>query len=217
MASSSRSDDKPSLSYRDAGVDIDAGNALVERIKPLAAATRRPGDFVEYLAARFAFPEQECLNNDALSLCLYGCTVRFLPVRLAIGKEHNHSRCARPSVCFEFLECRENASGEIRAAGFRQTPQCTNDLAAIRCHGLGKFTVPVEADDTDLDIASRREVLDQADGARGAKVFRIGALETRRRIHDKNHVEILHATDCRRDALYLDGSFAPARDEVGGR
>ncbi len=33
----------PSLSYRDAGVDIDAGNALVERIKPLAAATTRPG------------------------------------------------------------------------------------------------------------------------------------------------------------------------------
>ena len=43
MASSTRSDDKSSLSYRDAGVDIDAGNALVERIKPLAAATRRPG------------------------------------------------------------------------------------------------------------------------------------------------------------------------------
>jgi len=40
---SSRSDDNPSLSYRDAGVDIDAGNALIERIKPLAAATRRPG------------------------------------------------------------------------------------------------------------------------------------------------------------------------------
>ncbi|MGY6554015.1 MAG: phosphoribosylformylglycinamidine cyclo-ligase [Wenzhouxiangella sp.] len=32
----------PGLSYRDAGVDIDAGNALVERIKPLVAATRRP-------------------------------------------------------------------------------------------------------------------------------------------------------------------------------
>lgn len=31
------------LSYRDAGVDIDAGNALVERIKPAAAATKRPG------------------------------------------------------------------------------------------------------------------------------------------------------------------------------
>ena len=31
------------LTYADAGVDIDAGNALVERIKPAAAATRRPG------------------------------------------------------------------------------------------------------------------------------------------------------------------------------
>ena len=34
---------KNGLSYRDAGVDIDAGNALVERIKPAAASTSRPG------------------------------------------------------------------------------------------------------------------------------------------------------------------------------
>lgn len=34
---------KNGISYRDAGVDIDAGNTLVERIKPAAAATRRPG------------------------------------------------------------------------------------------------------------------------------------------------------------------------------
>lgn len=31
------------LTYKDAGVDIDAGAALVEAIKPLSAATRRPG------------------------------------------------------------------------------------------------------------------------------------------------------------------------------
>ncbi|MGE4368402.1 MAG: phosphoribosylformylglycinamidine cyclo-ligase [Burkholderiaceae bacterium] len=31
------------LTYRDAGVDIDAGDALVDRIKPLAARTMRPG------------------------------------------------------------------------------------------------------------------------------------------------------------------------------
>src|SRR5689334_5285413 len=30
------------ITYKDAGVDIDAGDALVERIKPLAAATLRP-------------------------------------------------------------------------------------------------------------------------------------------------------------------------------
>ena len=31
------------LTYAEAGVDIDAGNALVEAIKPLVRATRRPG------------------------------------------------------------------------------------------------------------------------------------------------------------------------------
>ena len=34
---------KPSLNYRDSGVDIDAGEALVERIKPLVKRTHRPG------------------------------------------------------------------------------------------------------------------------------------------------------------------------------
>jgi phosphoribosylformylglycinamidine cyclo-ligase len=35
--------DRSSLNYRDAGVNIDAGNSLVEKIKPVAARTRRPG------------------------------------------------------------------------------------------------------------------------------------------------------------------------------
>ncbi len=39
----SMSDRKNGLSYADAGVDIDAGNALVERIKPLVRSTRRAG------------------------------------------------------------------------------------------------------------------------------------------------------------------------------
>lgn len=39
---SAMTDNKPSLSYKDAGVDIDAGNALVDRIKHVAKRTRRP-------------------------------------------------------------------------------------------------------------------------------------------------------------------------------
>ena len=42
MSDSENNSGRPGLSYRDAGVDIDAGGALVERIKPFAAATRRP-------------------------------------------------------------------------------------------------------------------------------------------------------------------------------
>jgi phosphoribosylformylglycinamidine cyclo-ligase len=38
----SNSSEAPSLSYRDAGVDIDAGNQLVEKIKQVTERTRRP-------------------------------------------------------------------------------------------------------------------------------------------------------------------------------
>jgi phosphoribosylformylglycinamidine cyclo-ligase len=40
---SDRKSGRNSLTYKDAGVDIDAGDALVDRIAPLARATRRPG------------------------------------------------------------------------------------------------------------------------------------------------------------------------------
>ena len=42
MTTSDSDSRKSGLSYRDAGVDIDAGDALVERIKPLARRTMRP-------------------------------------------------------------------------------------------------------------------------------------------------------------------------------
>jgi len=48
----------PSLSYRDAGVDIEAGNNLVDAIKPIAARTRRPGvlDGLGGFGAMFEIP-----------------------------------------------------------------------------------------------------------------------------------------------------------------
>ncbi|MBV9523962.1 MAG: phosphoribosylformylglycinamidine cyclo-ligase, partial [Alphaproteobacteria bacterium] len=42
-AESDKSGHNTRRSYREAGVDIDAGNALVEAIKPLARATARRG------------------------------------------------------------------------------------------------------------------------------------------------------------------------------
>lgn len=43
MTNSSKPPSSPGLSYRDAGVDIDAGDALVDRIKPFAKKTMRDG------------------------------------------------------------------------------------------------------------------------------------------------------------------------------
>ncbi|MCU7929192.1 MAG: phosphoribosylformylglycinamidine cyclo-ligase [Candidatus Thiodiazotropha sp. (ex Codakia rugifera)] len=43
MEQESKPSNSTSLSYRDAGVDIDAGNELVERIKPIVKQTFRPG------------------------------------------------------------------------------------------------------------------------------------------------------------------------------
>ncbi len=57
--------ERPSLTYRDAGVDIDAGEQLVERIKPHVARTRRPevlagvggfGAMIELPAGRWQRP-----------------------------------------------------------------------------------------------------------------------------------------------------------------
>ena len=42
MSSDNTPASKTSLSYRDAGVDIDAGNALIDKIKPHAKRTQRP-------------------------------------------------------------------------------------------------------------------------------------------------------------------------------
>ena len=64
-ALSTMNDKTPStLSYRDAGVDIDRGNALVERIKPLVAATKRPGVAGELGGFGGLFAIAECGLED---------------------------------------------------------------------------------------------------------------------------------------------------------
>ena len=43
MTAKDGNEPKTGLTYAAAGVDIDAGNAMVETIKPLVRSTRRPG------------------------------------------------------------------------------------------------------------------------------------------------------------------------------
>ena len=44
---------KNGLTYADAGVDIDAGNLMVEKIKPAVRSTRRPGAVIRQLSVRW--------------------------------------------------------------------------------------------------------------------------------------------------------------------
>ena len=54
------------LSYADAGVDIDAGETLVEKIKPLAASTKRPGAGAELGGFGGAFDLKAAGFNDPI-------------------------------------------------------------------------------------------------------------------------------------------------------
>ncbi len=58
--------EKNSLSYKDAGVDIDAGNALVDAIKPLAAMTKRIGADSDLGGFGGLFDLKACGYNDPL-------------------------------------------------------------------------------------------------------------------------------------------------------
>jgi phosphoribosylformylglycinamidine cyclo-ligase len=62
----SRQPPKDALTYRDAGVDIDAGNALVDAIKPLALATARRGADADLGGFGGVFDPKAAGYNDPL-------------------------------------------------------------------------------------------------------------------------------------------------------
>ena len=57
---------KNSITYADAGVDIDAGNALVERIKPAAKRTKRPG----VMSGLGGFGNVDGVGVDLVAMCV---------------------------------------------------------------------------------------------------------------------------------------------------
>ena len=66
---------KSGLTYKDAGVDIDAGEALVDRIAPAAKSTRRPG--ADAALGASIFHDGDATPRDVKAVCaLAGVTVR---------------------------------------------------------------------------------------------------------------------------------------------
>ena len=73
---------------------------------------------------------------------------------------------------------------------------------------MRNLTLAVKADDTDLDVALRRKVFDEAYGARRAIILGITAAQALRGIHDEHDVEKLHATDGRGNTFNVDARCA---------
>ncbi len=96
------SNQKQSINYKDSGVDIDAGNALVEAIKPIAKATRRPevsaslGGF----GALFELP----INKYKNPLLVSGTDGVGTKLRLAIeSKKHDQVGIDLVAMCVNDL------------------------------------------------------------------------------------------------------------------
>jgi phosphoribosylformylglycinamidine cyclo-ligase len=77
------------ISYRDAGVDIDAGNALIERIKPIVAKTRRAGvvSGIGGFGALFELP----LDRYRQPLLVSGSDGVGTKLKLAIDNDRHHT------------------------------------------------------------------------------------------------------------------------------
>ena len=92
------------LSYRDAGVDIEAGNALVEAIKPAAKSTDRPGVLGGLGGFGGLFDLKACGYRDPLLVAATDGVGTKLEIAQALGRH--------------------------RGVGIDLVAMCVNDLAA---------------------------------------------------------------------------------------
>ncbi len=94
------------LTYKDAGVDIEAGNALVDRIRPLAAETRRPGTVSEIGGFAGLFDLRKAGYSDPILVS----TTDGVGTKLRVAIESN----------------------DVSGIGVDLVAMCVNDLI---CHG----------------------------------------------------------------------------------
>ncbi|WP_296820316.1 phosphoribosylformylglycinamidine cyclo-ligase [Brevundimonas sp.] len=95
--------DRPNgLTYADAGVDIDAGEALVEAIKPLARATRRPGAEASLGGFGALFDPKAAGFNDPLLVTTTDGVGTKLKIAIETGR-HDHVGIDLVAMCVNDL------------------------------------------------------------------------------------------------------------------
>ena len=90
------------LTYKDAGVDVDAGNALVEAIKPLAKSTARPGVLGGLGGFGAVFDLKACGYRDPLLVSATDGVGTNLKGALAAGR-HDGVGIDRVAMCVNDL------------------------------------------------------------------------------------------------------------------
>ncbi len=140
------SDRKNSLTYADAGVDIDAGNALVDRIKPAAASTKRAGvmDGLGGFGAMFDL-KAAGFNDPILVSATDGVGTKL---RIAID------------------------TGHVNTVGIDLVAMCVNDLI---CQGAMPLFFLDYFATSKLDVDSAAQVIEGiAEGCRQANTALVG-------------------------------------------
>jgi len=90
------------LTYAQAGVDIDAGNALVEAIKPLAKATRRPGSDADLGGFGGLFDLKAAGYDDPLLVSTTDGVGTKLKIAIEAGR-HDHVGVDLVAMCVNDL------------------------------------------------------------------------------------------------------------------
>lgn len=93
-----KTDTAPSLTYAQAGVDVDAGNALVEIIKPYVKSTRRSGSDAEIGGFGGVFDLKAAGYTDPVLVSGTDGVGTKLRVAMDVGWHEGVGRCAL--LCF---------------------------------------------------------------------------------------------------------------------
>ena len=182
---------KKSTTYKDAGVNIDAGNALVEALKPMIQRTRRP----EVLTGIGGFASLFSINKLKYEEpVLVSCT-DGVGTKLKLAQEMNSyqgigidlvAMCVNDLLCtgaeplffLDYYACgRLDTTRALQVLG-----GITEACAAIQCALVGGETAEMpgvyQADDIDLagfavGVVNRSEIIDGSTIALGNKVVGI--------------------------------------------